>query len=185
MLIVQIEDGPGKALRLGLLPRRPFQRRENWGGSWSAEQAGKSLRLIICLLLLVKIGMRERRLGRLSQTLTKCLRKSCFSSLCHPWALPAVLHGASVKTCFIGCYPELRIASELGRKAVALEKEQREGGKPRPSLRRCVYAGEMDRREEASSQRVIITSEIVTRRPLPKCPESTNWDVVLVSWSLL
>lgn len=95
MLIVQIEDGPGKALRLGLLPRRPFQRRENRGGSWSAEQADKSLRLIICLLPLVKIGMRERRLGRLSQTLTKCLRKSCFSSLCHPWALPAVLHGTT------------------------------------------------------------------------------------------
>lgn len=63
MLIVHIEDGPGKALHLGLLPRRPFQRRENWGGSWSTEQAGKSLRLIICLLPLQEPAGENRNEG--------------------------------------------------------------------------------------------------------------------------
>lgn len=38
--------------------------------------------------------------------------------------------------------------------------------------------GEMDWTEEASSQRVIIISEMVTK---PKSPENTKWDVVSVS----
>ena len=46
---MRIENQTGEALGLGLLPRKTFQRRENWDGGWSADQEGKGLGLIICL----------------------------------------------------------------------------------------------------------------------------------------
>ena len=59
---------------------------------------------------------------------------------------------ALVETCLIGCYPELRIASELGRKAAAMEKDERGDGKQRPGLRTCVCIGGngLDRRRKLS-----------------------------------
>ena len=34
---MRIENQTGEALSLGLIPRKTFQRRENWDGSWSAD----------------------------------------------------------------------------------------------------------------------------------------------------
>lgn len=51
-----------KALGHGL-PRRLFQRRENWNGNWTAHQAGKSVRLILCILPLQESNSDKRNEG--------------------------------------------------------------------------------------------------------------------------
>lgn len=105
--------------------------------------------------------------------LTKCLRKVCFfCSLCHLGSTGHLSHlvycKTSVKTCLIGCYPEFRIASKLGRTASAVEikKKWKTAGWEDVSLRG------MGGGEDTSCQRVVITSEMVTRFPVLKCHKS-------------
>lgn len=135
MLIVQIKGIQQK--RLWSSSQEIFPKKGKLGWQLNCRSSRRKFRLTMCILPLQEpmamIEMKECRLGRLPisyQMLKKIVLSLLFVTfgICRA-LLHLIYRRASIKTCLIGCYPKLRITSELGRKSAAMEKEQRKGRK--------------------------------------------------------